>query len=49
VGVPIISQFRRDVLAVRTQTEAAVTLSTAQGFPLREAGGMSMRGWAQAM
>jgi AAA ATPase domain/Transcriptional regulatory protein, C terminal len=29
-----ISQFRRDVLAVHAQAEAAVTLATEQGFPL---------------
>ena len=49
VGAAIISQFCRDVPAVHEQTEAAVTLSTEQGFPLWEAGGMSIRGWALAM
>ena len=49
VGAAIISQFCRDVPAVHEQTEAAVTLSTEQGFPLWEAGGMSLRGWALAM
>ena len=49
VGAAIISQFRRDVSAVYEQTETAVTLSTEQGFPLWEAGGMSVRGWALAM
>jgi predicted ATPase len=44
-----VSQFRRDVLAVQEQAEAAVTLSTEQGFLLWEAGGMSIRGWALAM
>jgi TOMM system kinase/cyclase fusion protein len=44
-----VSQFRRDVLAVHEQAEAAVALSTAQGFPLWAAHGTSLRGWARAM
>jgi predicted ATPase len=44
-----VSQFRRDVLAVHEQAEAAVTLSTEQGFPLWAAHGTSLRGWARAM
>ena len=44
-----VSQFRRDVPAVHEQAEAAVALSTAQGFPLQAAWGTSLRGWALAM
>ena len=44
-----VSQFRRDVPAVYEQAEAAVALSTAQGFPLWGAWGTSLRGWALAM
>jgi predicted ATPase len=40
---------RRDVLAVHEQAEAAVTLSTEQGFPLWTALGMIRRGWVLAM
>jgi adenylate cyclase len=47
--VAIVSQCRRDVPAVHEQAEAAVALSTAQGFPLWVAWGASMRGWALAM
>jgi tetratricopeptide (TPR) repeat protein len=39
-----VSQFHRDVQAVYEQAEAAVALSTEQGFPLWAALGMSMRG-----
>jgi predicted ATPase len=45
----MISQFRRDVLAVHEQAEAAVVLSTEQGFANRAAMGTSLRGWALAM
>jgi predicted ATPase len=45
----IVSQFRLDVLAVHEHAEAAVTLSTEQGFPLWAAMGTSWRGWALAM
>jgi len=45
----IVSQCRRDVPAVHEQAEAAVALSTEQGFPLWAAQGMSLRGWALAM
>jgi class 3 adenylate cyclase/predicted ATPase len=45
----IVSQFRRDVPAVYEQAEAAVALSTAQGFPLWVAMGTSLHGWALAM
>jgi predicted ATPase len=44
-----VSQYRRDVPAVHEQAEAAVALSTEQGFPLWAAWGMSCRGWALAM
>ena len=44
-----VSQFRRDVSAVHEQAEAAVALSTEQGFPLWAALGTSLRGWALAM
>jgi TOMM system kinase/cyclase fusion protein len=45
----IVSQWRRDVPAVYDHAEAAVTLATAQGFPLWAALGASLRGWALAM
>jgi class 3 adenylate cyclase/predicted ATPase len=45
----IVSQFRRDMLEVHAQAEAAVTLSSEQGFTLWGAWGMSLRGWALAM
>jgi predicted ATPase len=44
-----VSQFRRDVSAVHKHAEAAVTLSTEQGFPQWAAMGTSLRGWALAM
>jgi predicted ATPase len=44
-----VYQFRRDVPAVHEHAEAAVTLSTAQGFPQYMAMGTSLRGWALAM
>jgi predicted ATPase len=44
-----VSQFRRDVPAVYEQAEAAVALSTEQGFPRWAALGTSFRGWALAM
>jgi predicted ATPase len=43
------SQLRRDAQAVHEHAEAAVTLSTEQGFPLWLAGGTILRGWALAM
>ena len=46
--VAIVSQCRRDVPAVHEHAEAAVALSTAQGFPLWAAAGTSLRGWALA-
>jgi predicted ATPase len=45
----LVSQFRRDVPAVHEHAEAAVTLSTEQGFPYWAAIGTSLRGWALAM
>ena len=45
----IVSQYRRDVPAVHEHAEAAVALSTEQGFPLWAAWGTSFRGWALAM
>jgi predicted ATPase len=45
----IVYQFCRDVPAEHEQAEAAVVFSTEQRFPLWEAGGMSMRGWALAI
>jgi class 3 adenylate cyclase/predicted ATPase len=45
----LVSQCRRDVLAVQEYAEAAVALSTAQGFTQWAAWGTSMRGWALAM
>ena len=45
----LILQWRRDVPAVHEQAEAAVTLSTEQGFPQWVAWGASLRGWAWAM
>jgi class 3 adenylate cyclase/predicted ATPase len=44
-----VSQVRRDVPAVREQAEAAVALSTEQGFTQWTAWGTSIRGWALAM
>jgi predicted ATPase len=45
----IASQYRRDVPATYEHAEAAVALSTEQGFPLYVAYGTSLRGWALAM
>jgi predicted ATPase len=44
-----VHQFRRDVPAVHEHAEAAVVLSTAQGFANWAAQGASFRGWALAM
>ena len=44
-----VSQFRRDVPAVHEHAEAAVALSTEQGFPQWAAQGTILRGWALAM
>jgi class 3 adenylate cyclase/predicted ATPase len=45
----LVSQCRRDVPTVHEQADAAVTLSTAQGFPHWAALGTILRGWALAM
>jgi predicted ATPase/class 3 adenylate cyclase len=45
----IASQLRRDVSAVHELAEAAVALSTEQGFTLFSAMGKSLRGWALAI
>jgi predicted ATPase len=45
----IVFQLRRDVPAAYEQAEAAVALSTEQGFPQWAAMGRSLRGWALAM
>ena len=47
--VAFVYQCRRDVPAVHDHAEAAVALSTEQGFPLWAAQGISLRGWALAM
>jgi predicted ATPase len=44
-----VYQFLRDVPAVHEQAEAAVALSTEQGFSLWEAVGTILRGWALAL
>jgi predicted ATPase len=44
-----VYQFRRDVPAAHEHAEAAVALSTEQGFPFYTAMGRSLRGWALAM
>ena len=44
-----VPQFRRDMPAVHEHAEAAVALSTEQGFPLYVAVSTSLRGWALAM
>ena len=44
-----VSQFRRDVPAVHEHAEAAVALSTEQGFPQWAAQGTILRRWALAM
>jgi class 3 adenylate cyclase/predicted ATPase len=44
-----VYQFCRDVPAVHEQAEAAIALSTMQGFPVWMAVGTSFRGWALAM
>jgi predicted ATPase len=41
-------QFRREGQATQNQAEAAMTLSTEQGFALWSAGGTILRGWALA-
>jgi predicted ATPase len=45
----VVSQYRRDVSAAYEHAAAAVTLSTAQGFPPWAATGTIVHGWAMAM
>jgi class 3 adenylate cyclase/predicted ATPase/energy-coupling factor transporter ATP-binding protein EcfA2 len=45
----VVSQLRRDVPAVHEHAEAAVALSTEQGFTQWVAVGTSLHGWALAM
>jgi adenylate cyclase len=45
----MVSQCCRDVPAVHEHAEAAITLSTAQGFPVWTAVGTILRKWALAM
>src|SRR5262249_53658056 len=45
----MVSQLRQDVPTVHEHAEAAVTLSTEQGFPHFMALGTSLCGWALAM
>src|SRR5262249_47336571 len=47
--VAFVYQFHWDVPAVHEQAEAAVALSTEQGFPQWAALGTSLRGWALVM
>jgi len=49
VFAAVVSQLCRDVPAVHEQGEAAVTLSTEQGFPQWAAWATVLRGWARAM
>ena len=49
VFAAVVSQLCRDVPAVHEQAEAAVTLSTEQGFPQWAAWATVLRGWARAM
>jgi predicted ATPase len=49
VFAAVVSQLCRDVPAVHEQVEAAVTLSTEQGFPQWVAWATVLRGWARAM
>jgi class 3 adenylate cyclase/predicted ATPase len=41
-----VHQFRREQTAAQEQAEAAITLATAQGFPLGVVFGTLIRGWA---
>jgi predicted ATPase len=43
-----VCQFRREVPATHTRAEALIALSTEQGFPLWEAYGRVLQGWALA-
>ena len=46
--VALLHRFRRDGQAVQEQAEALLTLAREQGFPLWEAIGTMLRGWALA-
>ncbi len=43
-----LHQFRREVKATQEQAEALIALALEQGFMLREASGVALRGWALA-
>jgi predicted ATPase len=45
----LLHYLRRDAAAVQAEADVCLTLATAQGFPLWEAGGRVYRGWALAM
>jgi predicted ATPase len=45
----ILGHLRRDATTVRAQADAAITMATAQRFPLVWASGPIMRGWAIAI
>jgi predicted ATPase len=45
----MVSQWRRDVPAVHAQAEAAIALTTEQGFPFWGGMGASLHGWALAL
>ena len=45
----ILGHLRRDATTVRAQADAAITMATAQRFPLGGASGPIMRGWAIAI
>jgi predicted ATPase len=46
--VAVVHQFRREVRATQERAEAAIRLTTEQGFPVWMAVGSVMRGWALA-
>jgi predicted ATPase len=48
VGAAWLHQFRREAEATQACADATIVLSRAQGFPLREAQGTILSGWAQA-
>ena len=48
IGAAWLHQFRREPEAARAHAEAAVALSVEHGFPLREAQGTIIGGWALA-
>jgi predicted ATPase len=45
----LLCQLRRDAPAVRDQADAAITMATAQRFPLVWVSGLILRGWAIAV